>query len=104
MKPRDRLVIVIVLLTVGGLYFLSTRGRVPQMPATPSEHLTAKTRDACLTCHVPDKMNELELARKHPLKWRDQRISCLQCHKPPVNQAQTANLQIESSNLSWLKQ
>ncbi len=28
----------------------------------------------------------METARKHPLKWRDAKINCLQCHKAPTVQ------------------
>lgn len=112
-KPRDMLFVGIVLAVVGGLYFLSTRGRVPELAATPPEHQTARTREECLKCHVPEKMGELEAARKHPLKWRDARISCLQCHKPPAPQKAQApqfpnNLKSQISSLRssgvWQKQ
>lgn len=87
-KPRDMLFVGIVVVVVGGLYFLSTQGRVPPDLATnPPEHLTAKTREDCLKCHVPEKMSALELPpHKHPLKWSDPKTSCLQCHKAPAPQ------------------
>ena len=85
-KPRDALFVGIVVVVVAGLYFLSTRGRVPVMLPQPPEHQTAKVREDCLKCHVPDKMNALEAERKHPLKWRDAKINCLQCHKAPAAQ------------------
>ena len=105
----------IVLAVVGGLYFLSTRGRVPELAANPPEHQTARTREDCLKCHVPEKMSELEAARKHPLKWRDARINCLQCHKAPASQKAQApsplfspDLKSQISNLRsssvWQKQ
>ncbi|MBS1811706.1 MAG: hypothetical protein JST84_26330 [Acidobacteria bacterium] len=85
-KPRDVLFVGIVVVVVAGLYFLSTRGRVPALASNPPEHLTAKSREDCLKCHVPEKMNEMETVRKHPLKWRDAKINCLQCHKAPAPQ------------------
>ena len=101
----------IVVVVVAGLYFLSTRGRVPVLSATIPEHQTARSRDECLKCHVPDRMSELEAARKHPLKWRDAKVSCLQCHQAPGPQkAQTLspNLKSQISNLKsssvWQKQ
>jgi hypothetical protein len=60
-------------------------------------------------------MSELEAARKHPLKWRDAKVSCLQCHQAPAPQkAQfpapelSPNLKAQISNLKsssvWQKQ
>lgn len=89
-KPRDGLFVGIVVVVVAGLYFLSTRGRVPDLPPQPVEHQTAKAREDCLKCHVPDKMSALEAARKHPLKWRDAKINCLQCHKALAAQTTAA--------------
>jgi hypothetical protein len=112
-KPRDGLFVGIVVVVVAGLYFLSTRGRVPDLPLQPVEHQTVKAREDCLKCHVPDKMSALEAARKHPLKWRDAKINCLQCHKAPAAQAMHApvfsdNLKSQISNLKssgvWQKQ
>lgn len=80
MKPRDIVFVVIVVFVVGGLYFLSTRARTPRaMPANPA-HLNAVTRDQCLACHQPEKLAELEKAHRHPGKWKDEKVSCLQCH------------------------
>ena len=80
MKPRDIVFVVIVVFVVGGLYFLSTRARTPRaMPANPA-HLNAVTRDQCLACHKSEKLAELEKAHRHPGKWKDEKISCLQCH------------------------
>jgi nitrate reductase cytochrome c-type subunit len=90
LKPRDFLFIAIVIVVLGGLYFLSTRSRIPVMPASIPEHLTTKSRTECLQCHLPEKMDALEAQRKHPLKWRDARVSCLECHKPPAAKAQSA--------------
>jgi hypothetical protein len=81
MKRRDLLFVLIVLVVVGGLYFLSTRGRAQPVPSTPVEHLSSKTREDCLRCHVPEKMSALEVAGRHPGKWKDRRVSCFQCHK-----------------------
>ncbi|MFN7927882.1 MAG: hypothetical protein U0Y68_08030 [Blastocatellia bacterium] len=114
-KPRDVLFVGIVVVVVGGLYFLSTRQRIPVLAAQPVEHQTAKAREDCLKCHVPEKMGALESIRKHPLKWRDARVSCLQCHKaPPAQTTQVfpeftaPNLQSQISNLNssnvWQKQ
>jgi nitrate reductase cytochrome c-type subunit len=110
-RSRDVLFVGIVLVVVAGLYFLSTRGRVPALPASVPEHQTARAREECLQCHLPEQMSELEAARKHPLKWRDAKVSCLQCHQAPAPQkaqvlsptlkSQIANL--KPSNV-WLKQ
>lgn len=104
MKPRDWVFIAIVIGVVGGLYFLSQRSsRIPALPANQS-HAGVQTRDACIQCHTAEKMNSLEAARKHPLKWRDARINCTQCHKPAnPQQAQAPQSQLQSSELSWLK-
>ena len=80
MRSRDLAFIAIVLAVVGGLYFLSTRGRARPVSANPPEHLKAKTRDECLACHLPAKMEALELAHRHPGKWKDARVSCFRCH------------------------
>ncbi len=82
MKLRDLLFLAIVILVVGGLYYLSTRDRARPVPSTPA-HLAAKHRDECLVCHTPEKLGELELKHKHPGKWRDARVSCLRCHHAP---------------------
>ncbi len=112
-KPRDALFVGIVLAVVGGLYFLSTRGRVPDLAAQPAEHQTARSREDCLKCHVPERMSELETARKHPLKWRDAKINCLQCHKaptaqtteaPPLSNNRNSQLATLRSSSVWQKQ
>ncbi len=105
MKPRDWVFIAIVIGVVGGLYFLSQRSsRIPNLPSNPA-HAVAQNRDACLQCHTPEKMTTLADARKHPLKWRDARISCTQCHKTASpQQAQAPQAQPQYSELSWLKQ
>ncbi len=90
LKPRDFLFIAIVIVVIGGLYFLSTLSRIPLPPANIPEHQTAKSRDDCLKCHLPEKMDALEAQRKHPLNWRKASISCLECHKPPAAKAQSA--------------
>ena len=83
MKPRDLIFIAIVIFVVGGLWWLSTKNKAKAMPPTPPEHLTAKLRDECLKCHLPEKLAELELQHKHPNKWRDDRVDCTRCHKRP---------------------
>jgi hypothetical protein len=83
MKSRDLIFIAIVIFVVGGLAWLSTRNKAKAMLPTPPEHLTAKLRDECLKCHLPEKLAELELQHKHPIKWRDERVKCTLCHKPP---------------------
>ncbi len=82
MKPRDLIFVLIVVVVVGGLYFLSTRNKAKAMPAI-AEHLNVKAREDCLKCHLPAKFEELERQHKHPGKWRDARVSCLLCHKAP---------------------
>ena len=87
LKARDLIFVALVVVSVGGLYLLSTRAKVP--PAMPASrpHLDAKTREQCLSCHPPAQMDALQQAHKHPSKWRDEKVNCLQCHKTP--QAQT---------------
>ena len=80
MKARDLYFLAIVLVVVGGLYYLSTRGKAHPVPARPPEHLVAKTREECLVCHTAEHMAALEQAHRHPGKWRDARVSCFQCH------------------------
>jgi FtsZ-interacting cell division protein ZipA len=82
-KSRDLIFIAIVVLVVGGLWWLSTRNKAKAMRPTPPEHLTAKLRDECLKCHLPETLNEMELQHKHPGKWRDASVECTRCHKPP---------------------
>ncbi|HEX4945049.1 MAG TPA: multiheme c-type cytochrome [Blastocatellia bacterium] len=81
LKPRDFLFIAIVIVVVSSLYWLSTRQQIPAMSASVPEHQTTTSRDECLKCHLPEKMDALEAQRKHPLKWRDAKVSCVQCHK-----------------------
>jgi hypothetical protein len=105
MKSRDWVFIIIVVGVVGGLYLLSrSSGRAPKMPDNAA-HAGVLTRDQCLTCHTPDKMSALEVARKHPLKWHDARISCMQCHQPaaPPQKAINQPAPLETY-LSWQKQ
>jgi FtsZ-interacting cell division protein ZipA len=83
MKSRDLIFIAIVVLVVGGLWWLSTRNKAKAMLPTPPEHLTAKLRDDCLKCHLPETLAQMELQHKHPNKWRDERVECTRCHKPP---------------------
>ena len=83
MKTRDLIFILIVVLVVGGLYYLSTKNKAKPLPVEPREHLTATKRDECLACHLPEKMSQLEIQHKHPGKWRDERVSCLLCHTQP---------------------
>src|SRR5262249_40442732 len=82
MKSRDLIFIVIVFLVVGGLYYLSTKNKAKAMPSN-SAHMAVKARDDCFKCHFPTKLDELERQHKHPGKWRDERVSCLFCHKAP---------------------
>jgi len=114
MKARDLLFIAIVLVAVGGLYYLSTRGRVRPMPPQPPAHLSAKTRGECLACHTPQTMASLEQAHKHPGKWKDEKVSCLKCHTAPQAAASAMILNpaiklqtigsLKSEELLWLKQ
>lgn len=83
MKSRDLYFIVIVIIVVGGLYYLSTKNKAKAMPVTVPEHSTVKAREDCLKCHLPAKFEELERQHKHPGKWRDARVSCLLCHTAP---------------------
>jgi FtsZ-interacting cell division protein ZipA len=89
MKPRDLIFIAIVIFVVGGLWWLSTRNKAKAMRPSPPEHLTAKLRNECLKCHLPEKLAEMELQHKHPGKWRDANVECTRCHKTP----QEANAQ-----------
>ncbi len=106
MKSRDLLFIAIVVMTVGGLYYLSTKGNIKPMSPAQAQHLTAKTRSECLTCHLPEKMDALEQAHKHPGKWRDERVNCLLCHsvqQPETQKAASFRLQCDQARSSELK-
>jgi hypothetical protein len=81
MKPRDLVFLALVALVGGGLYFLSTRARKPTPMPVTDVHKNAVSRQQCLHCHQSQTMADLEKARKHPIKWRDERVSCTQCHK-----------------------
>lgn len=93
--------IAIVLSVVGGLYFLSTRGRAQPVPSNPPGHLTARTRDECLVCHTPSKMEALELAHRHPGKWKDARVSCLRCHSAAKVAARAGMQSQPEIRLAW---
>ncbi|HZS06569.1 MAG TPA: hypothetical protein VFD58_17160 [Blastocatellia bacterium] len=80
MKPRDIIFAAIVITVVGGLYLLSTRARAPKPMPANAAHQSASTRDQCLGCHQAEKLADLEKAHRHPGKWRDVKVSCLQCH------------------------
>src|SRR5262245_15916796 len=90
-KSRDLIFIAIVIIVVGGLWWLSTRNKAKAMRPIPPEHLTAKMRGECLKCHLPERLAELELQHKHPNKWRDDRVECTRCHKTP-EEANAQNL------------
>ncbi|HKQ93567.1 MAG TPA: hypothetical protein VJZ77_23105 [Blastocatellia bacterium] len=91
MKSRDMIFIAIVAIVVGGLWWLSTMDKAKAMSPAPPEHLTAKLRDECLKCHLPEKLAEMERQNKHPGKWRDAHVECTRCHKPP-KEANALNL------------
>jgi len=91
-KSRDLAFAAIVLFVIGGLWWLSTKNKAKPMLPYPPEHLTARSREDCLKCHLPSKMAEMELQHKHPGKWSDKRVECTRCHKPPQEtKAQTLN-------------
>src|SRR5262245_10531245 len=90
-KYRDLIFIAIVLLVVGSLIFLSKWQKPPAMRATTPEHLTAKQNGQCFECHTKEKLAEMELQHKHPIKWRDEHTPCVECHKPPP-EARALNL------------
>ncbi|MEW6730553.1 MAG: hypothetical protein AB1489_04370 [Acidobacteriota bacterium] len=87
MKKRDLLFIVIVLVVFSGLYYLSVKGRHPQPTLqTVPEHQSLKPltpRVECLTCHDPQAGTAIEkrIKANHPEKWKDEKFSCLGCHK-----------------------
>src|SRR5262245_36136149 len=92
LKSRDLAFAAIVLVVVGGLWWLSTKNKAKSMLPNPPEHLTARSSEACLKCHLPPKMAEMELQHKHPGKWTDKRVECTRCHKTPQEtRAQTLN-------------
>ncbi|MDX2032424.1 MAG: hypothetical protein SF339_17245 [Blastocatellia bacterium] len=91
MKSRDLIFLLIVVVVVGGLYFLSTRNKAKPLSTTVPEHLTTKAREDCLKCHQPEALANLERQHKHPGKWRDARVSCLLCHTSPAG-ARAASL------------
>ena len=87
MKSRDLIFVFIVLAVIGGLFFLSTKNKARPLSVNPPEHLTAKTREDCLKCHLPETLAELERQHKHPGKWRvesiEGKMSCIFCHAAP---------------------
>ena len=83
MKSRDLIFIAIIIIVVGGLAWLSTRNKAKAMRATTPRHLTARERGECFECHTQEKLAEMELQHKHPNKWRDEKVKCTLCHKPP---------------------
>lgn len=97
LKPRDLIFAAIVVFVVGGLSWLSTRDKAKAMGPNTPEHLTAKSRDECLKCHLPAKLAEMELRHEHPHKWRDTRVECTRCHKPP-REAKAQNLNTQPIN------
>ena len=103
MKSRDLVFILIVVVVVGGLYYLSTRNKAKAMPAI-AEHSTIGGREDCLKCHLPARFEELERQHKHPGKWRDARVSCLLCHATPDGQKAQGPISIESPQLAELTQ
>ncbi len=80
MKSRDLIFIAIILFVVGGLYFLSTRAKAPHPMPANAAHQDAITRNQCLSCHQAETLADLERQHRHPGKWRDVKLSCLQCH------------------------
>jgi hypothetical protein len=80
MKSRDLIFAAIILFVVGGLYFLSTRASVPQVMPGNAAHQKGQTRSQCLACHEAEKLSDLERRHLHPGKWRDEKVSCQQCH------------------------
>ena len=84
MKSRDLIFLLIVVVVVGGLYFLSTRSKAKPLSTNVPEHLTTTAREDCLKCHLPETLADLERQHKHPGKWRDARVSCLLCHTQPA--------------------
>ena len=97
MKSRDLIFIAIVVLVVGGLWWLSTRNKAKAMSPAPPEHLTAKLRDECLKCHTPKNWRRWNFRHKHPGKWRDAHVECTRCHKPP-KEANALNLNARQIN------
>lgn len=100
MKPRDIVFISIIVLVVGGLYFLSTRAKKATPLPDIEAHRNVTSRQQCLTCHQSEMLAELEKAHKHPGKWRDERVSCLQCHKPASAGTQRSRLGNSSDSLT----
>ncbi|HEX9004988.1 MAG TPA: hypothetical protein VGB07_34075 [Blastocatellia bacterium] len=101
MKPRDLIFVGIVIVVVGGLYYLSTKNKAKAM-SSRAEHMGVKAREDCMKCHTPAKFEELERVHKHPGKWRDARVSCLLCHTTPDGQKARKTLSIESVQLAGL--
>jgi hypothetical protein len=101
MKPRDLIFVGIVIVVVGGLYYLSTKNKAKAM-SSRAEHMGVKTREDCMKCHTPAKFEELERVHKHPGKWRDARVSCLLCHTTPDEQKARKTISTEASLLAEL--
>lgn len=102
MRTRDLLFVVIILTVVGGLYFLSTRGKAQPVPSQPPEHMAAKTREDCLRCHTPEQLGALELAHRHPGKWRDERVSCFRCHSAAAASSKAPRDSQFNQRLAWV--
>ncbi len=76
------IVVAVVFILAALSYFGPHPPAVPPIPAHQS--LTSQTtRVECLVCHDPEKGQppQARLTVRHPQKWRDEKFSCLGCHK-----------------------
>jgi hypothetical protein len=86
MKRRDLIFVLIVVAVVSGLIYLSVTGKHPQ-PTSQSiaqhqgfDFRTPRTK--CLECHDPvTGTGTRKIKETHPAKWKDEKFSCLGCHK-----------------------
>jgi hypothetical protein len=86
MKRRDLIFVIIIIAVVSGLVYLERSGKHPK-PTVQSipEHQNFDRntpRTTCLACHNPENGTAAKrITVTHPEKWKDEKFSCLGCHK-----------------------
>ncbi|MCS6884089.1 MAG: hypothetical protein RMM17_13175 [Acidobacteriota bacterium] len=86
MKLHDWIFGGIILLVVAALFYISVTGRHPQsisINTIAHQQIKASTpRSTCLECHDPvNGLAGVKIQPDHPEKWKDEKFSCLRCHK-----------------------
>lgn len=108
-QKRDWIFILIIVVVVAGLAALSYFGPHPKpiLPIDAHKAVTGQTtRAQCLQCHDPEKGQppNARLTVRHPQKWRDEKFSCLGCHKikttPTTAQTQSQPKDIQAAHHS----